>query len=89
MMFVGRAMMGATWGVSKKTTVAATIYEQLIGLGLGAAATVAYVGIYGSAGNKQLMWLLIVIPVGLVAFYSANLRTTEHPHPAHRRSPAA
>ena len=69
MMFVGRAMMGATWGVSKKTTVAATIYEQLIGLGLGAAATVAYVGIYGSAGNKQLMWLLIVIPVGLVALH--------------------
>ena len=31
--------------------------------------TVAYVGIYGSAGNKQLMWLLIVIPVGLVALH--------------------
>lgn len=69
MMFVGRAMMGSTWGVPKKTTVAAMIYEQLIGLGLGAAATVAYVGIYGSGGNRQLMWLLVVIPIGLVALH--------------------
>jgi hypothetical protein len=69
MLFVGRAMMGAAWGVPKKTTVAAMIYEQLIGLGLGAAATVAYVGIYGSGGNRQLMWVLIIIPIGLVALH--------------------
>jgi len=69
MMLVGRAVMGTAWGVPKKTTVAATIYEQLIGLGLGAAASVAYFGIYGSAGNKQLMWLLVMIPIGLVGLH--------------------
>ncbi len=69
MMVVGRAVMGASWGVPKKTTVAATVYEQLIGLGLGAGASVAYLGLYGSAGNQKLMWLLVVIPIGLVGLH--------------------
>lgn len=69
MMLVGRAVMGARWGVAKRTTVAATIYEQLIGLGLGALASVLYVSIYGSPTNRGLLILLAVIPVGVACLH--------------------
>lgn len=61
--------MAHEWGVPKRTTLAATIYEQVIALGLSAIAAIGYVGIYGNPGDPRLMWVLAAVPVVLLLLH--------------------
>jgi len=69
MMIIGRAVMAREWGVPKRTTLAATVYEQVIALGLSAIAAIGYVGIYGNPGDPRLMWVLLAVPVVLLVLH--------------------
>lgn len=69
MMVVGRVVMSSRWGVSTRTTITATIYETLLGLGIGAAAALAYVVLYGGLDDRRVLLLLAIIPAGVIALH--------------------
>lgn len=69
MMIIGRAVMASEWGVPKRTTPAATVYEQVIALGLSAIASVGYVAGYGNPGDPRLLWVLLAVPVVLLLLH--------------------
>ncbi len=74
MMVVGRAVMAHDEGVPKRTTLAATIYEQALALGIGTVAAVGFIAGYGNPGDARLLWLLIVVPVILVCLHPVPFR---------------
>jgi len=69
MMVVGRAVMAEERGVARKVTVAATVYEQALALGVGAAGAVAFLAFYGEKGEGKYLWLLILVPFALVVLH--------------------
>jgi hypothetical protein len=77
MMLVGRAVMAEEHGVPRKVTVAATVYEQALSLGIGAAGAVAFLAVYGDRGEGRYLWLLVLVPFALVGL---------HPRPFGRMS---
>ena len=58
MMVVGRAVMAHDEGVPKRATLAATIYEQALALGIATVGAVAFLAAYGNPGEGGLLWLL-------------------------------
>ena len=74
MMIVGRAVMAHDEGVPKRATLAATIYEQALGLGIGTVAAVGFLAGYGNPGDARLLWLLLVVPVVLVCLHPVPFR---------------
>ena len=74
MMVVGRAVMAHDEGVPKRATLAATIYEQALALGIGAVAAVGFLAGYGNPGDSRLLWLLLVVPVVLVCLHPVPFR---------------
>ena len=65
-MVVGRVVLSYEHGVPRRVTVAATVYEQLLTLGVAAAGAVLFVVLFGTAGAVQV-WLLALLPLGLRA----------------------
>jgi hypothetical protein len=74
MMVVGRAVMAHDEGVPKRATLAATIYEQALALGIGTVAAVVFLVGYGNPGDPHLLWLLLVVPVVLVCVHPVPFR---------------
>jgi len=74
MMVVGRAVMSHDEGVPRRITLAATAYEQIIGLGLGSIGAVIFLARYGDPGEGRLLWLLIAVPLILVFLHPAPFR---------------
>lgn len=74
MMVVGRAVMSSQWGVPKRVTLAATVYEQIVGLGVAAIAALTYFGIYGNPGDRRLAWVLVGVPAILVVLHPRIFR---------------
>jgi len=68
LMVLGRVVLSHERGVPRRVSLAATVYEQAISLGIAAAAGVAFVAIHGDAGDGRL-WLLGLVPLGLVALH--------------------
>jgi len=74
MLVIGRAVMAREWGVPRRTTLAVTVYEQIIGLGIAAIAAIGYVAGYGNPGDPRLLWVLVAVPVVLVALHPVPFR---------------
>ena len=68
LMVVSRVVMSYDHGVPRRVTVAATVYEQLLTLGVAAAGSVLFVILFGTAGAVQV-WLLALLPLGLVVLH--------------------
>jgi hypothetical protein len=68
LMVVSRVVMSHDHGVPRRVTVAATVYEQLLTLGVAAAGSVVFAAVYGTAGTAQL-WLLALLPLGLLGLH--------------------
>ena len=69
LMVVGRVMMGAEQGVSKRASLAATVYEQALSLGVAAVGAVVFVALYSDLGHGESLWLLGLIPFALVLLH--------------------
>jgi hypothetical protein len=68
LMVVSRVVMSYDHGVPRRVTVAATVYEQLLTLGVAAAGSVVFVVLFGTAGAVQV-WLLALLPLGLLVLH--------------------
>lgn len=67
LMVLGRVVLAHERGVPRRVTVAATVYEQILALGVAAAAGVAFVALYGGGGART--WLLALVPLGLLCLH--------------------
>ncbi len=74
MMLIGRAVMAREWGVPKRVTLAATVYEQILGLGMSAIAAAGFFALYGNPGDSRLVWVLLAVPLILVALHPRVFR---------------
>jgi len=68
LMVLGRVVLSHERGIPKRATLAATVYEQLLALGVAAAGAVAFVALYDGGGGAR-MWLLALVPLGLLALH--------------------
>jgi glycosyltransferase 2 family protein len=68
LMVLGRVVLSHERGVPRRATVAAMAYEQVLSVGVAAAAGVAFVGLYGDGGDGRV-WLLALLPLGLLALH--------------------
>ncbi len=68
-MIAGRMEMARTYGVPRRATVAAIIYEQVLSVGVAAAVGAAFVLKYGHLGPRWLTWLVAFLPLGLVILH--------------------
>lgn len=74
MLVIGRAVMARQWGVPRRTTLAVTVYEQILGVGVAAMAAIVYVAGYGNPGDPRLLWILIAVPLILLALHPVPFR---------------
>jgi hypothetical protein len=68
LMVLGRVVLSHERGIPKRATLAATVYEQLLALGVAAAGAVAFVALYDGGGGAR-MWLLALVPLGLLTLH--------------------
>jgi hypothetical protein len=74
MMVVGRAVLSHDEGVPRRVTLAATVYEQALALGIATVGAVAFLAAYGNPGEGRLLWLLVVVPVVLAGLHPVPFR---------------
>jgi glycosyltransferase 2 family protein len=67
LMVVGRVVLGHERGIPRRITLAATVYEQALSLGVAAAAAVIWVAAYEGGGSW--LWLLALLPLALVLLH--------------------
>lgn len=67
LMIVGRVVLSYERGIPRRATLAATVYEQILALGVAAAGAVVFVAIYGGGGAR--IWLLALVPLGLLVLH--------------------
>jgi hypothetical protein len=65
LMVLGRVVLSHERGVPRRVTLAATVYEQALSLGVAAAAGVIWIAAY-SGGDDARLWLLALVPLGLL-----------------------
>ena len=65
LMVLGRVVLSHEQGVPRRVTLAATVYEQALSLGVAAAGGVIWIAAYAGGGDRRL-WLLALVPLGLV-----------------------
>lgn len=66
LMVLGRVVLAYERGVPRRVTLAATAYEQVLTLGVAALAAVLYVAFYAGDDRDAGLWLLALVPLGLV-----------------------
>ncbi len=69
LMVLGRVVLSHERGIPRRATLAATVYEQLLALGVAAAAAVVFVAAYGGGGDGGRIWLVALVPLGLVLLH--------------------
>lgn len=69
LMVLGRMELGKDRGVSRRVSLAATVYEQALGLGLACVGAAIYLAHHAGAIPSSLRWAVLVIPFGLVALH--------------------
>jgi hypothetical protein len=65
LMVLGRVVLSHEQGVPRRVTLAATVYEQALSLGVAAAGGVIWIAAFAGGGDARL-WLLALVPLGLV-----------------------
>ncbi|MFN8108980.1 MAG: hypothetical protein U0Y82_03925 [Thermoleophilia bacterium] len=68
-MVVGRMELSRRLGVSRGVTVAAMAYEQVLSLAAAAAGGAVFVLVYGRLGPAWLSWLVVLVPLALLALH--------------------
>ncbi len=68
LMVLGRVVLSYERGVPRRVTLAATVYEQALSLGVAAAGAVVWVAVYEGSGDARL-WLLALVPLGLLLLH--------------------
>jgi glycosyltransferase 2 family protein len=68
LMVLGRVVLSYERGIPRRVTLAATAYEQILALGVAAAAGVAFVAVYDGGGGART-WLLALVPLGLLCLH--------------------
>lgn len=74
MMVIGRAVLAYDEGVPKRVTVAATVYEQALALGIGTIGAVVYLAAFGNPGEGGLLWLFAIVPFVLAGLHPVPFR---------------
>lgn len=74
MMVIGRAVLSHDEGVPRRVTLAATVYEQALALGIATVGAVGFLAAYGNPGDGRLLWLLAVVPVVLAGLHPRPFR---------------
>jgi hypothetical protein len=69
LMVLGRVVLSHERGIPRRATLAATVYEQLLALGVAAAGAVAFVAAYRGDGGGGRLWLLALVPLALLALH--------------------
>lgn len=69
LMIVGRVVLARERGTSRRVTLAATAYEQVLALVVAAIAAVAFVALSGEIGGRWGLALLLLVPLGLAALH--------------------
>jgi glycosyltransferase 2 family protein len=72
LMVLGRVVLSAERGVPRRVTLAATLYEQLLTVGVAAVGAVAFLAVYddgGGPGADARLWLLALVPLVLVCLH--------------------
>jgi uncharacterized membrane protein YbhN (UPF0104 family) len=73
LMVAGRVVLGREAGVSARTTLSASVYEQVAMLVAGALAATAYVLLWEGTDRSPVTWIVLAIPVSLVVLDPAIL----------------
>ena len=69
LMVASRLVLGREAGISRKVSLAASVYEQALSLGAMALGGVILVVAYGSSSVGAAAWLVALVPLGLVALH--------------------
>jgi hypothetical protein len=68
-MFAGRVVLGREAGVPGRVSLAASVYEQGLALGVSAIAAVGFLLHVGDLGRGPWLWAVALVPVGLVILH--------------------
>src|SRR4051794_17120553 len=68
LMVAGRVVLGREAGVSGRTSLAASVYEQALIVGLSACAAAGLL-LFGDLGAGDWVWFVAVVPLGLVLLH--------------------
>jgi glycosyltransferase 2 family protein len=74
LMVVGRAVMGQAAGISRRVTLAATAYEQILNLAAAAIGALAFLAFYSDLGKGAVAWVVAVAPLLLVLLHPRIFR---------------
>lgn len=69
LMVASRVVLSHERGVPRRASLAATVYEQALSLGVAAAGAVAFVALYSDLGQGDLLWLLALVPAALALLH--------------------
>jgi hypothetical protein len=69
MMVAGRVVLGREAGVPGRVSLAASVYEQALGLGLGAVVSVGFLLYIGDLGQGPWLWVIVAVPFGFALLH--------------------
>jgi hypothetical protein len=69
MMVASRLVLGQEAGISRKVSLAASVYEQALSLGVAAAGGLLLLAAYGADEIGPAAWLVALVPLGLVVLH--------------------
>src|SRR3954447_26108373 len=68
LMVAGRVVLGREAGASGRSSLAATVYEHALPVGLSACAAAGLL-VFGNLGQDDWIWIVAVVPLGLVLLH--------------------
>jgi hypothetical protein len=68
LMVAGRVVLGREAGVTGRASLAASVYEQALIVGLSACAAAGLL-LFGDLGQDDWIWIVAVVPLGLVLLH--------------------
>jgi hypothetical protein len=74
MMVAGRLELGRDLGVPRRVSLAATVYEQALVLGVSAIAGIGFLIAYGDLGQGAVVWATAVVPLCVVMLHPRIFR---------------
>jgi glycosyltransferase 2 family protein len=74
LMVAGRVVLGADVGVPRRTSLAATVYEQVLALVVAAVGGVVAIAVHGEIGGGAPVWLVALVPLLLVPLHPRVFR---------------
>jgi hypothetical protein len=69
LMVASRLVLGQEAGISRKVSLAASVYEQALALAVAAAGSLFLFAAYGAGEIGPAAWLVALVPLGLIALH--------------------